>query len=346
MTSTDWVPVDRSDPASVAAAIDSWLRHVPDSPLYRTLARAITTDQRMLGIVGRIDNTPPMNLLFAAVKFLVRPGDAVAAWYPHLTETPRPPDELAYQLFREFVLDREESIVEIGNTRRTQTNEVARSAAILPWLVQASAAWSKPVHAVDIGASAGLNLCLDKFSYEYADAAGSRTKVGGGTVELACENRGGFDIPAAPPVFATRTGLDLDPLDVTNPDDVNWLRALIWPEHRERLARLDAAIEVRRHTPVTMIAGDASQTLSELDATLPDGPMLVWHTISTYQFSGVQRRALDEAIADIATRRPLARVGLEPDPGTSTQRIRVGASFDEAADVALADAHGRWIARP
>lgn len=346
MTSTDWVPADRSNPDSVATAIDSWLRHVSSSPLYRTLARAITTDQRMLGIVARIDNAPPMNLLFAAVKSLVQPGDAVAAWYPHLTETPRSPDELAYQLFREFVVAHEDRIIDIGCSRRTQTNEVGRAAAILPWLAQAATAWGEPVHAVDIGASAGLNLCLDKFSFEYADAAGRRAKLGHGSVVLTCENRGDFEMPTELPVFATRTGLDLHPLDVSHQDDVDWLRALVWPEHRERLARLDDAIQVRRRTPITMIAGDAAQTLVDLDATLPDGPMLVWHTIATYQFSGVQRRTLDEVIADIASRRPVVRVGLEPDAVTSTHRLRVGLSYDNAVDVAIADAHGRWIARP
>lgn len=343
MELTDWRPADRTDLDAVAAAITEWVRHVPDSPLYRHLTGALVTDRRLLATVARIDNSPPMNLLFGAVKYLVRSDDALGAWYPHLTETPRAPDQLAYNLFREFVLDHEDEIVEIGRTRRTQTNEVARSAVIFPWVAYAAAQWDQPAHAVDIGASAGLNLCLESLAFTYQGT--HPAAVGDGDLALECDNRGDFPIPAAMPEFATRSGLDLNPLDVTREADVDWLRALVWPEHRDRLARLDAAIAVRRQTPVTMIEGDAAQTLRELDATLAPGPMLLWHTVALYQFTGAQRRALDVAIEDISTRRSLVRVGLELNSGGRPE-LRVGPSFDHAPTVATADAHGRWIDRP
>lgn len=344
MDSTDWRPADRANLDTVAVAVTAWLRYVPDSPLYRRLTSALVTDRRMLATVARIENTPPMNILFGAVKYLVRADDALGAWYPHLTDSPRAPDELAYNLFREFVLDHEEEIVRIGRTRRTQTNEIARSAAIFPWLAQAAQQWDQPAHAVDIGASAGLNLCLESFEFDYPGAHPHR--VGDAGLALVCENRGGFPIPAVMPRFATRTGLDLNPLDVTSAADVNWLRALVWPEHRDRLARLDEAVSVRKRTPVTMIDGDAALTLRDLDATLAPGPMLIWHTVALYQFSNAQRRVLDDTIDDISRRRPVVRVGLEPHRDSGRQEVRVGPSFDLAATVAVADPHGRWIDRP
>lgn len=41
--------------------------------------------------------------------------------------------------------------------------------------------------------------------------------------------------------MAWRAGLGLNPLDVTEPADVAWLEALVWPEHHHRRDRLRAA---------------------------------------------------------------------------------------------------------
>jgi hypothetical protein len=37
-------------------------------------------------------------------------------------------------------------------------------------------------------------------------------------------------LPDRLPAIAWRTGLDLNPLDVTNDDDVRWLSCLVWPD--------------------------------------------------------------------------------------------------------------------
>src|SRR5580700_5480496 len=37
--------------------------------------------------------------------------------------------------------------------------------------------------------------------------------------------------PAGLPEVVWRAGLDLNPLDVTDPADLTWLEALIWPKH-------------------------------------------------------------------------------------------------------------------
>lgn len=337
---TEWDST-RLDLDAVASAVRTWVDHVPDSPLYSRLALGVSEDRDLLRVVARIDNVPPMNILLGAVKYLLSPADALAAWYPHLTSSPREADDAAVAALREFVLEHTDEIAQIGRTRRTQTNEIGRCSVILPWLVESAAGWEQPAHAVDIGASAGLNLMLDMFAYRYGDHS-----IGSGPVVLECDNRGGFDLPTALPRLATRTGLDLEPVDATDPDSARWLAALIWPEHTARLARLDAAIELRKDADITMVPGDAVTTLAELDAGLPEGPMLVWHTIALYQFSAEQRAALDDVITDIATRRPVARVGLEPTPDGPYPQVRVGLSFDRAAPVAVAHPHGSWLARP
>ena len=48
--------------------------------------------------------------------------------------------------------------------RRTQTNEPARCAVLLPLLAQLP----QPLALVDVGASAGLTMLFDRYSYDYA----------------------------------------------------------------------------------------------------------------------------------------------------------------------------------
>ncbi|HEX7589890.1 MAG TPA: DUF2332 family protein, partial [Demequinaceae bacterium] len=148
------------------------------------------------------------------------------------------------------------------------------------------------------------------------------------------------------PRFASRTGLDLHPIDVDDPDQVAWLKALVWPEHTDRFALLEAALDVRRTTDITMIAGDAVETLVALEESLPPGPLLAWHTVALYQFSDDQRRRLDSAFAMIAERRAVARVGLEGIPNLPGHWVRVGVEQEGAPIVAHAQGHGRWVDLP
>ncbi|MFW2512543.1 DUF2332 domain-containing protein [Demequina sp. SO4-13] len=341
MATFDWSARDRDDLESTAAVVQEWIPHAPDSPLYQGLALRIAQDDVMLRLVSRIDNVPPLNLLFAGVKLLLRPADALAAWYPHLASGAVREPQDAYPAFRDFALAHEEELVRIGCERRTQTNEVGRTAVLLPWLPRTEAG----LHAIDIGASAGLNLCLDRFAYRYS-GSGRDAHLGSGELVLECENRGGFGLPAAPPRLASRTGIDLDPIDATDAQQSAWLEALVWPEHEDRLARLRKAIAVRRAVPVRMVAGDAATVLADVERALPPGPLAVWHTVALYQADAGARADIDAAVEDAARRRDVTRVGCEPVDGSLHPEIHVGSSFDFGETVAIAHAHGRWIDRP
>ena len=75
-------------------------------------------------------------------------------------------------------------------------------------------------------------------------------------------------IPSSIPI-ASRDGIDLDPVDLANPDQLLWLRALIWPEHLERHQQLiDAAAEFE-HSDIRMHAGNSSRVLPALIETIP-----------------------------------------------------------------------------
>ena len=59
-----------------------------------------------------------------------------------------------------------------------------------------------------------------------------------------------------------RAGIDLNPLDVADPDDVHWLSCLVWPGEGDRAERLAAAIELARQDPPPLVRGDLVDRLA------------------------------------------------------------------------------------
>ncbi|WP_159448771.1 DUF2332 domain-containing protein [Demequina sp. NBRC 110053] len=336
MPTTAWSAADRADLAQVAAEVLRWERAVPDSPLYSAFALGIASDPDLLRVVAAIDNVPPLNLLFGAVKLTLDRADALAAWYPHLTSDPRVAGGAAFAAFRTYVLERERDLLAIASAHRTQTNETARAAVLLPWMPA-----QVPVHAIDLGASAGLNLCLDHFSYRYT--GDRRATLGAGEPRITCEVRGEVELPESLPTFATRTGIDLAPVDPTDPEAAAWLEALVWPEHQDRLDRLRAAIAVRRGVDVRMVAGDAASALADVLDALPPGPAVIWHTIALYQASATAQADIDAAVNHAARLRDVTRIGFEPVASGRDPEVRVGHAFGAAEVVATAHPHGRWL---
>src|SRR6266571_1473740 len=87
---------------------------------------------------------------------------------------------------------------------RPQTNEPARCATLLPALAQLP----PPLALIEVGASAGLTLLVDRYSYDYAGhrIAGQDSLA----PTLRCSPRGPVPLPARLPEIAWRAGLDLD----------------------------------------------------------------------------------------------------------------------------------------
>lgn len=118
-----------------------------------------------------------------------------------------------------------------------QTNEVQRSAALLPGLLQVAALTPLPLALVEIGASAGLNLWCDKYRYDHGvwswgDATSALT--------LRSEWLGAAPLSTSL-VIASRAGCDAMPIDLKQPGEGLRLASFIWPDQPERLARLRAA---------------------------------------------------------------------------------------------------------
>ena len=207
-------------------------RRTGRSPAYEALAAAVADDAGIVGFVAALPAAKRQpNLLFAAARYLLGAPASIGS-------------------LRDLVRDSPADLGAVMRARRTQTNEPARCAVLLPALAQLP----EPLALVDVGASAGLTMLFDRYSYDYAGHRLAGADPDAPT--LRCRVAGPVPLPHRIPAIAWRIGLDLNPLDVTNDDDVRWLSCLVWPDEEDRAERLAAAIASARRAPPPVIRGD------------------------------------------------------------------------------------------
>jgi hypothetical protein len=297
----------------------------------------VADDPELMRVINRIEHLPPPNLLFAAVHYLLMedPGDDLARFYPSIVSDAEPPMKVG-PTFRRFVMEYEERIVEIGNTRYTQTNECRRCVSLLPMVMLAP---FETFHLIDVGASAGLNLALDRYGYRY-DGQHWHPEA---DLVLEAEWRGEALSFHEIEVLG-RIGLDLNPLDPADESARRWLDALIWPEHEERRARLRSALQLVSTLELKMVAGDATETLPRILDGLPSGaPVIIMSSFTLGQFDQPQRELLEGIVSEARTHRPVHRVSmdiLEKSDDWAQLVVDDGAG---ARTVGQAHPHGEWV---
>lgn len=325
------------------------------SPLYATLSETVASDSDLLELASHAHmGQPPPNLLFAAVQYLLAgdSADPLAAAYPALAAGRQPPADPG-PLFGAFCRAHRDAIIPILRSRLVQTNEVRRSACLLPAFATVTRRTGRPLALIEIGPSAGLNLLFDHYACDYGN--GRIAGDPGSPVRLDSEWQSGIAPPTAPPPITTRCGIDLNPLDVTNDDDVRWLRALIWPEHDDRRALLDAAISVARRDPPRLLGGDLFELLPpELDAIPPRVAPCIFATFVLNQFSSEMSARFDALLRERARRRTLSLVLMgsaaaltgerDATAVTSIWLLTYARGERHVERLARSNPHGRWIA--
>jgi len=317
------------------------------SPLYAELSLAIARDPEMLSLAAhsRTGERVP-NLFFAAVHFLLLTGaqHPLSLWYRSLSGS-RVPDEDLYPCFRSFCLAHQEEVRELISTRRVQTNEVRRSACLLPaFALVAQKSKSRPLSLVDIGTSAGLNLFWDHYAYHYGEllCCGDMNSP----VQIQCALRGNTLPPvfkALPKVIA-RSGIDLNPIDMRQPEEVLWQRALIWPEHAERARLLRRAIGILQQNPPTLIRGDGVDSLPAVMHSVSDDSVLCIIRIFT-QLSPASRHGLYSFIYEYGAKRDVFLISAKQH-GRDVSELHLLSIVDGVRDekcVAYFQNHGAWI---
>ena len=292
------------------------------SPAYESLAASVADDDQILGFLAAL---PPAkrqpNLLFAAARYLLGAPPGI-------------------RTLRRMVRRDGAELARVMLARLTQTNEPARCATLLPAL----ASLPGPLALIEVGASAGLTLLFDRYSYDY-----DGHRIAGSDPEaptLRCAVRGPAPLPAGVPAIAWRAGLDLNPLDVTRDDDVRWLSCLVWPGESDREERLAAAVACARRDPPPVHRGDLRTDLPALVARAPAGTTLViYHSaVLAYVADGDRERFA-------RTARGLAAVWLSNEapgvvPGLPLTDFREGTfvlGHGGRTPLALADGHGAWL---
>ena len=331
-----------------------------DSPMYAELAAGVARDDELLALAAqRQQGQPAPNMLFAAVQYLLLKGveHPLAAHYPILSGGAQPPgpsgpangDILpAFARFREFCLEHRDEVGDLVATRRTQTQVVRRCTCLLLAFGMVYRDAAAPLALIDVGASAGLNLNFDRYAYRYLRAESEVLRWGrdAARVELEADLRGPGTLPEPPqgiPV-ASRDGIDLNPIDLADPDELLWLRALIWPEHVERHAQLVDAAAGLDDSPVRLHRGDASRDLPHLLERVPsEVALVVYSTIALYQVPREGRRRIRAILQARSRERPVWQVALEGvhPPSLTLTRYRHGSRETEL--LARASPHGWWI---
>lgn len=256
-----------------------------------------------------------------ALHLLVLTGQApaLAAQFP--SAGGRPGRDLA----RAVIATVEEHRPEVASAlaRGVQTNEVGRSAVLLGGYLEL-ARLGLPLRVLEVGASAGLNLLFDRYRCVASDGSAC------GPADAALT----FDSPwfaaepdlTVPLVVAERRGCDVDPIDVTTVAGCQRLRSFVWADQLDRLARLDAAIEIARRDPPIVDRASAPTWLEQQVADLEPGrTTVVTHSIVFQYLSEVERRDL-LAVIDAAGRSatddaPFAWLRLEPGGDQAELRL-------------------------
>jgi hypothetical protein len=326
------------------------------STIYERICHGVAADPQVLSLVLE---SPPSGhlppLLLAAVHDLVLRGDCPALGDVYDGRSTADP----YDAFREACHDHRDEILATLATRRVQTNEVGRSALIGPALTWAAGLIGAPFALVDVGCSAGLNLHCDRYVLDYGPFGASGPSDA--AVRCRCEVRSGTPpIGTALPEIAARIGVDLDPPDLTDPDDARWLLACTWPG-TGRLERTRVAIELARTEPPTILHGDAVATLPKAFEVVGPGPVCVVTTWSV-AYLGVDARATFVAgLAEQAAARPLVWLacdtpgtvvapgiaGPRDAGGTRLPDVLTAVVFDDGPRgeiLATVQTHGEWMA--
>ncbi|MFE3758672.1 DUF2332 domain-containing protein [Nocardia tengchongensis] len=245
------------------------------SPCYELWALGIAADPELLTLIGQLplEKQQP-NLMLTAARFL-----GVG--------------EVSFAEFRAWVMRHWDVLAQEILRRRTQTNEVGRASVLLPVLAQLPG----PLALIEVGASAGLCLYPDLFSYRY-DNRGALDPAGGvSDVELRCVTTGEPPIPGRLPEVVWRGGVDLNPLDVTDAEQMRWLEYLVWPGQPERLQRLRAAVAIAQAQPAAIKTGDLNETVAELVSAAPaEATVVVFHSAVLAYLSVEERERFERMV--------------------------------------------------
>ncbi len=192
-----------------------------------------------------------------------------------------------------------------------QTNEVGRSACLAIALFDAvRASGLRRVRLLEVGASAGLNLNVDRYRM-----FGPDWSWGPPDSPLAIDTRAvGVRPEELTVVF--RRGCDLRPVDVSSAEGARYLTSFVWPFTVDRHRRLAAALRITRTHPVRVDEAAASAWLAAQLSAEPRGEVLtvVWQSVTRQYWPAAETQGVEDIVDAARSRMPLAYVTMEGVP--------------------------------
>ena len=240
--------------------------------------------------------------------------------------------------------------IESGLASQVQTNEVGRSVvplAISHWLTTFDI---DEFDYLEVGASAGLNMNFDSYY-----ACFGPLRMGDQSSELRFMGDWFANAPHVPRIGARvmrRRGVDVSPIDVSNPDDEARLLSFVWPDQRTRLERLRSAIDIAKANTPLVDTGSADSWMAKQLAEPLERATVVFHSI-VWQYLGVDvQRRFKQQLAEAGNRassmKPLIWARMEPAGKVADVRATVWRGSKEPQEYWLAEVgyHGqgmRWL---
>jgi hypothetical protein len=269
-----------------------------------------------------------------------------AAYPPHVCDDAALADALAAGLARE------DAFLTSWLDSPPQTNEVGRSAILLGGILALAQIVERPIALHEIGASAGLNMHFDRWSYDLGQ--GGAWGAPDAPVRIASAWTGAMPARDTPFAIADRAAGDLRPLSIARADDRERLLSYVWPDQTERLARAEAAVAAASSSGLVVEAGDARDWVARhfSDAhTQPGLARVLWHSVFIQYLDPPVRTALIDDIiaigrtASIAS--PFAWLRMEAGEDRARCELRLTV-WPAGEDLKLADVdwHGRsahWL---
>jgi hypothetical protein len=332
-----------------------WCRRL-GSPLYAHLLSQAAEDYEANGPIRELFGPSahdrrgfalPLQLM-AAVHRLVLEGRApeLARFYPSAGGSLAV--EATWEPFCRTISEHRETLRLLAN-RPVQTNDPGRSGSLLGGFLLIAQRTGLLLRLLEIGSSAGLNLCWDRFRYEWSNG-------GWGDLQSPLRLESVFvegAPPAIPVTVIERSGCDTDPVDVHSPEGRLTLLACTWPDQLDRIRRLEAAMAIARGVSYRVERSSAADWLeSRLAQPTPHVATVVFHSV-VWPYLAEPERARVTAIIEKAGRgatpdAPLAWLRMEPATADPDVRLRIYPGFGERviATTAFHVPNVRWMAAP
>jgi hypothetical protein len=326
-----------------------------DDPLYVALCRLIAARPAMLQLLQQASVTQRVpNLLLAALHDRVLAGSTheLCEYFPSVGGT-RAADAALAAALDDFVATHADALQASITSRQTQTNEIGRCAILWPALCALAARGEKRHLALlDFGCSAGLNLGVDQYRYDYGDFTLGAAQAPG-VPTIACRLVGAAaaslrDSERTRPNLVQRAGIDPAAVDVFDATQARWLRACIWPFDRERAARLDQALAIaQRERFVVRRCSDCTAAIEPWLDAVPAGVLpVVFNSWVLHYFDKAARQAHVAWMRELVQRRGIVWLSAEGSHIALADAPLTALGDAQVSDDALAKGSQWWLTAP